>query len=137
MTDRDALRPPTPKVPVSWGELIDKITILEIKRARLPGDAARANVERELSLLLEIAAGAAGDGALARQREQLKTLNQEIWDAVERMREKEAAQAFDQEFIALARAVYQGNDARFAVKRGINELLSSELVEEKSHGDAV
>ena len=132
MKDQDAPRPATPKVPVSWGELIDKITILEIKRARLSGDTARANVERELSLLLEIA-GDVDNEALARSRDQLKTLNQELWNTEERIREKEAAQAFDQEFIALARAVYQRNDARFAVKRRINELLSSELVEEKSH----
>ncbi len=130
---RVAPKPPTPKIPVSWGELIDKITILEIKRATLRGETARANVERELALLRGAAGAVIDYGALAPLQQQLKALNQEIWDVEEKLRRKETAQTFDQDFIALARKVYSRNDARSAVKRRINELLSSELVEEKSH----
>jgi len=133
---RVAPKLPTPKIPVSWGELIDKITILEIKRAKLQGETARANVERELSLLREAAGAVIDNGALAPLQEKLKGLNLEIWDAEEKLRAKEAAQRFDEDFIALARSVYERNDARSAVKRRINELLSSELVEEKSHRGA-
>ncbi|MGA8169319.1 MAG: DUF6165 family protein [Methylocystis sp.] len=136
MTDSDApspttSSPATPRIPVSWGELIDKITILEIKREELSG-VARENVERELSLLLEAAGAAAQVGALAPLRDLLKAINRELWDTVEKIREKEAAQAFDQELIALARAIYQRNDARFAVKQRINALLASEIIEERS-----
>ncbi len=121
-----------PHVPTSWGELIDKITILEIKVARLTGEAARANAAKELTLLNGIAAPALqGDARDIAAR--LKAVNQALWDIEDRIRDKERAGVFDAEFIELARAVYKTNDARGALKRELNFLLASELVEEKSY----
>ena len=121
---------PTATVPVSWGELIDKITILEIKRGKMQGPAL-AHVERELSLLTAIAAPVQTEiQALAGR---LRTLNEALWEIEDRIRGKEDAKSFDDEFIELARAVYRTNDQRGGVKRQINLQLKSELMEEKSY----
>jgi hypothetical protein len=121
----------TPRVPVSWGELIDKITILEIKAERLRAPAARANVAHELTLLrAELTKPPAGLAAL---REELAAVNRRLWDIEDDIRRKEASQAFDAEFIALARAVYHSNDDRSRIKRAINELLGSGIIEEKQY----
>jgi len=121
----------TPLAPVSWGELIDKVTILEIKTRRLSDPAAVRNVQRELSLLEAEAAKAHGDvGAL---RNALAQVNETLWDIEDRIRDKEAARTFDAEFIELARSVYKTNDRRAAIKREINLALSSGLIEEKSY----
>ena len=117
--------------PVSIGELIDKITILEIKRGKLVDAAARANVTNELALLAEVArAGAETDG-VTELKDELRAVNAELWEIEDKIRGKEAAGAFDQEFVDLARAVYKRNDRRAAIKRRINSLLASELAEEK------
>jgi hypothetical protein len=124
------------EVPVSFGELIDKITILEIKAERIGDDAKLANVRNELELLLATWANApvsATDIAAARAR--LKAVNEALWDIEDRIRLKEKAQAFDADFIALARSVYVRNDERAAIKREINLKLGSQLVEEKSYQD--
>jgi hypothetical protein len=125
---------PTPHVPISWGELLDKISILEIKSERLTGEAALANTRKELGLLRAIAqpvlAADAGTRDLALQ---LKTLNETLWDIEDRIRAKEAAAQFDHDFVALARMVYRRNDERGALKRAINLRLASELAEEKSY----
>jgi hypothetical protein len=121
----------TPQVPISWGELIDKITILQIKSERLDG-GARANVEKELALLAAIAAPVlAGD--IAALTAELKAVNLALWDIEDRIREHERGGDFGAGFIALARAVYRTNDARGALKRRINQALDSALVEEKSY----
>ena len=121
----------TPQVPISWGELIDKITILEIKAERLEG-AARANVQTELALLAAIAAPVlAGDvAALAAE---LKTVNLALWDIEDNIRDHERTGDFGAGFIVLARSVYRTNDARGVLKRRINQALASVLVEEKSY----
>ncbi|MBN8482232.1 MAG: hypothetical protein J0L88_11650 [Xanthomonadales bacterium] len=121
-------------VPVSYGELIDKITILEIKAARI-GDAAKlANVRTELDLLNRTwAAAAASVTDIAASRAKLKDVNETLWDIEDRIRVKEKAKAFDAEFIELARAVYFRNDERAQFKREINDALGSSLVEEKSY----
>lgn len=121
----------SPIVPISWGELIDKITILEIKSDRVESETARDNVRKELSLLLEVAGTAAGKAAVADLRHRLRRVNEELWEIEDRIRGKEAVGAFDADFIALARSVYKRNDWRGALKRKINRLLGSELVEEK------
>jgi len=121
---------PVPHVPVSWGELVDKITILEIKTARLEGHA-RANAAHELELLLACAAPVAAETAPFKAR--LKALNEALWGIEDRIRDKERAQSFDDDFIALARSVYHRNDERGRIKREINQLLGSELVEEKNY----
>jgi hypothetical protein len=126
--------PSTPRVPISWGELIDKITILEIKRERLSGTSALANVGRELDVLSAIAGPVlAGDEAARTLMAQLKALNEILWDIEDRIRGKEAAGLFDADFVALARSIYQRNDERAALKKDLNRQLASELVEEKSY----
>ncbi|HET7085724.1 MAG TPA: DUF6165 family protein [Rhizomicrobium sp.] len=125
--------PAIPHVPVSWGELIDKITILEIKVARLAGEQARANAARELELL-----GAAAGSVLARAdvaalAAKLKTLNQALWEIEDQIRDHERAANFDAAFITLARSVYKTNDERGRVKRELNLMLGSGLIEEKGY----
>jgi len=123
-------------VPVSYGELIDKITILEIKAANIRDEAKRANVRTELDLLNATwHAHPAAQTDIAAERAQLKAVNETLWDIEDRIRLKEKAQAFDAEFIELARAVYFRNDERAAFKRAINLKLGSTLVEEKSYQD--
>lgn len=123
----------TPLVPTSWGDVIDKLTILEIKTARLADAAARANTSHEMGLLQEIAAPALSAPGLASLMAELKAVNESLWETEDAIRAQEAAGAFDARFIALARAVYQTNDRRAALKRRINQALGSALVEEKSY----
>jgi Family of unknown function (DUF6165) len=121
-------------VPVSPGELLDKITILRIKVARIQEAAKLANVKLELSLLEQIwkdSGAAAHDVALDERA--LENLNGQLWDIEDRIRDKEARQIFDREFIELARAVYISNDERAAIKKRINLQLGSRIVEEKSY----
>lgn len=130
-------RPPAlPQAPVSWGELLDKITILEIKRERIAAPAARANVSRELGLLREIARPILHDENVTALIAGLRRLNERLWDIEDEIRLKEARREFDDDFVALARSVYKSNDERAAVKRRINAALGSELVEEKSHAQS-
>jgi tetratricopeptide (TPR) repeat protein len=123
-----------PQVPVSWGELIDKLTILEIKQRRIAAGQARASIVKELSALEAIARPVLGGaGPIAEVVARLKAVNEKLWDIEDRIRQKEAKQEFDNEFIALARSVYRTNDERSALKRAINAHLSSELTEEKHY----
>ncbi|WP_257387877.1 DUF6165 family protein [Tahibacter caeni] len=120
--------------PISHGELIDKITILEIKSERIADPAKLTNVRKELDLLLEVWSGdAAAAVDIGAERARLKAVNQALWDIEDRIRLKEKAQSFDAEFIELARAVYFQNDDRAAIKREINLKLGSQLIEEKSY----
>ena len=121
-------------VPLSPGELLDKITILRIKVARIQDAAKLANVKLELSLLEQTwkdCGAAAHDVALDERA--LENVNERLWDIEDRIRDKEAHQTFDREFIDLARAVYICNDERAAIKKRINLQLGSRLVEEKSY----
>ncbi len=123
-------------VPVSFGEVIDKITILEIKSERIAGEEKLVNVRRELELLERTWNEAvAGKADVSDARARLKAVNEELWDIEDEIRLKEQAKAFDDEFIRLARAVYVTNDRRAAIKKEINLALGSELVEEKSYQD--
>jgi len=123
-------------VPVSYGELIDKITILEIKSERIGDSAKLANVRIELDLLNETwRADPAARIDIATERAQLRGVNEALWDIEDRIRLKEKARAFDDEFVELARSVYIRNDERAAIKRVINQKLGSTLVEEKSYQD--
>ena len=125
-----------PEAPVSWGELIDKVTILEIKRKRLKRPEALANVAKELSLLSALADGAIADRAdVMSLKRRLAAVNEDLWDIEDRIRLQEAARTFDERFIELARSVYKRNDERAAIKRTINLALSLELVEEKSYSE--
>jgi hypothetical protein len=124
---------PTPRAPISWGELIDKITILEIKRVKLLNEAALANVRKELSLLLEIAGTQIQGSEILSLKKKLKAVNEELWQVEDSIREKESSKEFDHDFIALARSVYRLNDERAALKREINVISASEIIEEKSY----
>lgn len=122
--------------PISLGELIDKITILEIKRARISDPDKLNNIRRELDLLNTLWV----DSPYAAQdieplKAQLKQVNEQLWEIEDEIREKERAGTFDAGFIELARSVYFRNDERAAAKRRINEALGSDLVEEKSYAD--
>jgi hypothetical protein len=123
-----------PTVEVSWGELIDKLTILEIKEQRLASPAAVANIRKELATLRSTsqALQPPPDGFDELQAK-LKSVNETLWEIEDQIRAKEAAQSFDQKFIELARAVYFHNDHRARLKHDINVLLKSELVEEKQY----
>ena len=124
------------QTPVSYGELIDKITILEIKSRRIADPAKLANVRNELELLSATwANSSASQTDISTERENLLAVNEALWDIEDKIRLKERAQEFDQAFIALARSVYVRNDERAAFKREINLKLGSELVEEKSYQD--
>ncbi len=122
----------TPLVPTSWGELIDKITILEIKSERLSSEGALKNVRHELSRLNAILPPALDPQVLARKKD-LKRINETLWQIEDDIREKEAHKKFDDSFIALARAIYRNNDERGRIKRDINTMMQSELVEEKQY----
>lgn len=121
-------------VPVSPGELLDKITILRIKCARIADPAKLVNVRLELSRLeLSRQESVPGDAGIAAEEAALERVNSELWDIEDRIREHEAQRRFDADFIALARSVYRRNDERAAIKRRINIKLDSTLMEEKSY----
>jgi len=120
-------------VPVSPGELLDKITILRIKVARIQDAAKLANVRLELALLEDTWRASGAEGDVSQDEHALHAVNERLWDIEDRLREKEAHQTFDRDFIELARAVYVTNDERAAIKKRINEQLGSRLLEEKSY----
>jgi hypothetical protein len=123
-------------VPISPGELIDKITILEIKSQRMTDAAKLHNVRTELSLLSETwQASPFSATDIGAEWAGLRDVNAKLWDIEDRIRDKERDGLFDAEFIELARAVYFTNDERAALKKKINTRLGSALVEEKSYAD--
>ena len=126
----------SPQIPVSWGELLDKITILQIKLENLTSKSALKNVERELKQVQSIFTQYRPEKIEAKQLEMdLKQINQQLWDIEDKIRDKERNKAFDDDFIQLARDVYITNDERSRVKGKINDMFGSELVEEKSYAE--
>ncbi|WP_152208418.1 DUF6165 family protein [Marinobacter changyiensis] len=124
------------KVPVSFGEVLDKITILEIKSERIADAAKVRNVRLELDELSRTWDEAVQDASvIADLRAQLKAVNEELWVIEDDIRDQEAAQNFGSRFIELARAVYVTNDRRAAIKKEVNLALGSRFVEEKSYQD--
>jgi len=123
-------------VPISPGELIDKITILEIKSQRMTDAAKLHNVRTELSLLSDTwKASPFSATDISAEWAGLRDVNAKLWDIEDRIRDKERDGLFDAEFVELARAVYFTNDERAALKKKINTKLGSALVEEKSYAD--
>jgi hypothetical protein len=120
-------------IPVSPGELLDKISILEIKVERIADPLRNANVRHELLLLREVRQRLASPDGLEALAASLKQVNQTLWNVEDEIRECERNRRFDDEFIRLARSVYQQNDQRADLKRQINVLLRSAIVEEKSY----
>jgi hypothetical protein len=123
-------------VPISPGELVDKITILEIKSQRMSDAAKLANVRTELELLTATWRGSRfATSDIDADWKALRSVNEQLWDIEDRIRDKERDAVFDQAFVDLARAVYVTNDERAAIKKRINARLGSTLVEEKSYSD--
>jgi hypothetical protein len=122
-------------VPISVGELIDKITILEIKVARFTRSDQRANAAAELASLQAVAAhhGLESEAGLAELKKNLKAINETLWVIEEQIRRCEQAGQFESKFIELARSVYRSNDERSRIKRQINLASDSALIEEKSY----
>jgi hypothetical protein len=119
--------------PISAGELVDKLTILRVKAQRIGADK-RANVLKELGLLEDLAARELPDDAqIERLTRELMVVNAALWDIEEGKRDAERRGVFGEDFIALARSVYRENDRRAAIKRAINEIAGSDIVEEKSY----
>ena len=123
-------------VPVSFGELLDKIAILQIKSERISDPAKLANIRKELSALEKtwMAHPAAGHD-IVELRARLKAVNERLWVIEDDIRIKEKAQQFDDAFVELARSVYFENDQRARIKKDINTALGSAYVEEKSYED--
>ena len=121
-------------VPVSVGEVLAKITILQIKLAHISDAEKRVNVQNELDALLPLVAG---DSFITGQMQtliaELKSVNEALWKIEDDIREQEAAKNFGEEFVRLARAVYVTNDKRAAIKKKINLATGSALIEEKSY----
>ena len=121
-------------VPVSVGEVLDKITILQIKLAHISDAEKRVNVQNELDALLPLVAG---DSFITGQMQtliaELKSVNEALWKIEDDIREQEAAKNFGEEFIRLARAVYVTNDKRASIMKQINLATGSALIEEKSY----
>lgn len=126
----------TPLIPISWGELIDKITILEIKQTHIKSPAALTNINKELGYLTDILENSTGVAELISDlKQQLLDVNKRLWQVEDDIRDKELKQDFDSGFIELARRVYRLNDERAKLKKSINQVLNSELFEEKSYKD--
>ena len=124
------------QVPVSPGEVLDKITILEIKSERISDAAKLVNVKRELELLQAAWQEAVDQYAtVERIHAKLKSINEDLWEIEDDIRDKERAREFDDRFIELARSVYVTNDQRADAKKELNVYLGSEIVEEKSYQD--
>ena len=125
-----------PHIPISWGELFDKITILEIKLENLQEKNALKNVKIEHDHLLSIFNMNFSENTTANQLlTNLKLINQKLWNIEDMIRDKERSKIFDKEFIELARKVYLTNDERSRIKRNINEVFETGLIEEKSYAD--
>ncbi len=121
-------------IPVSWGELFDKLTILEIKQARIDNQQKLVNINRELEALRRICGEhQLPDDPLQALIDELRRTNESLWDIEDDIRACERKRDFSYEFIELARSVYRTNDKRAGLKLKINHLLGSELIEEKSY----
>lgn len=122
------------EVEISLGEFLDKLTILEIKAARVREPDKLANIHKELGQLrARWRESGYARADIEQEIKDLRTVNESLWEIEDRIREKEARGEFDANFIELARAVYHNNDRRAALKRAINRKLGSGLVEEKSY----
>lgn len=124
------------KTEISVGEFLDKLSILQIKKDRIKEAAKLVNINREIETLMNIWAGSTYSGSgIDAELDQLREVNEHLWDIEDDIRTKEAKGEFDSEFIRLARAVYITNDRRARIKKTINEKVDSGLIEEKSYKD--
>lgn len=124
------------KIEISVGELLDKITILQIKAERISDTAKLENIEKELGVLqAQWKASPYSSSNLDDNASALKKVNEELWEIEDKIRDKEKQRTYDNGFIELARSVYITNDKRAEIKRTINNKTGSELIEEKSYSD--
>lgn len=123
----------TPVVPISWGELIDKITILEIKKSKIESIDSINNIQKELKELSNIAEIDKLPEKIISLKGDLNDINLKLWVIEDEIREKDFKNQFDAVFIELAKSVYRLNDVRAQIKKSINLSLQSELIEEKSY----
>jgi hypothetical protein len=123
----------TPVVPISWGELIDKITILEIKKSKIESIDSINNIQKELKELSNIAEIDKLPEKIVSLKRDLNDINLKLWVVEDEIREKDFKNQFDAVFIELAKSVYRLNDVRAQIKKSINLSLQSELIEEKSY----
>ena len=124
------------KVELSVGELLDKISILQIKAERIVDPSKLENINKELDVLMSLWKDSAySNNNLESETNELKAINEELWAIEDKIRDKERNRVFDKGFIELARAVYITNDKRADIKRIINSKTGSELIEEKSYSD--
>ena len=122
------------QVPISPGELLDKITILEIKQERIEDEKQQKNICHELERLTDVLhANVVTSSELTTLTDELKSINMQLWDVEDDIRKKESSASFDSGFIELARSVYRLNDKRAEFKRKISVLLESNIIEEKSY----
>ena len=126
----------TPLIPISWGELFDKMTILQIKLKNLKTKSALKNVKTEYDQLSKIFDKNFSKNTNAKKLfSDLTKINHKLWEIEDLIRDKERTKTCDKEFIKLARSVYFTNDDRARIKRTINDTLGSEIIEEKSYSD--
>ena len=124
------------KIELSVGELLDKISILQIKAERIDDPSKMKNINKELAVLMSLWNDSPySDTNLSSEINELKNINEALWDIEDKIRDKERNQVFDKDFIGLARSVYFTNDKRAEIKRVINSKTGSELIEEKSYSD--
>ena len=124
------------KIELSIGELLDKISILQIKAERIDDPSKVKNINKELDVLMSLWNDSPySDTNLSSEINELKNINEALWDIEDKIRDKERNQVFDKDFIELARSVYFTNDKRAEIKRVINSKTGSELIEEKSYSD--
>ena len=124
------------KIELSVGELLDKISILQIKAERIDDPSKVKNINKELDVLMSLWNDSPySDTNLSSEINELKNINEALWDIEDKIRDKERNQVFDKDFIELARSVYFTNDKRAEIKRVINSKTGSELIEEKSYSD--
>ena len=124
------------KIELSVGELLDKISILQIKAERIVDRSKLENINKELDVLMSLWKDSAySNNNLESETNELKAINEELWAIEDKIRDKERNRVFDKGFIELARAVYITNDKRADIKRIINSKTGSELIEEKSYSD--
>ncbi|MCZ6885830.1 MAG: DUF6165 family protein [Alphaproteobacteria bacterium] len=134
MVDTPSSPGPAITIPISPGEVVDRLTILEIKSERISDKTKLVDVHHELGKLLEAAKSAIPDSQDMRAlRAELKAVNEELWVIEDDIRQCERERDFGATFIALARAVYKTNDQRADLKRRINEALGSDIMEQKSY----
>jgi len=120
------------KIPVSFGELVDKITILRIKQSKINDKEKLKHIDHELQALVRYFSSYASVD-IVQQFTKLESVNKKLWDIEDKLRVKESKREFDEEFIELARSVYFTNDKRAELKREINELTGSDIMEVKSY----